>query len=402
MDALENVIQPYAWGSRTVLAELCGRPTPSPGPEAELWMGAHPSAPSRVVEDGRERSLLDLIALTPEQVLGSRVVSRFGPRLPFLLKVLAAETPLSLQAHPNLEQARAGYAAEEARGVPRDAPQRNYRDPNHKPELLCALGSFHALVGFRDVRASLRLFAELAVAPLAPFLGPLEAQADAAGLQGFFAAVMTAPAPLRATLAAATLAAALSAPHDAEFAREYRWAARLGELYPGDVGIVTALLLNLVELAPGEAVYLPAGNLHAYLQGTGVEIMASSDNVLRGGLTPKHVDLPELLRVLDFRHDEARPLRAELRGEEHVFATPAPEFRLSYFDVDGVVVPSRADGPEILLVTSGEVALHASGTELPLAHGRSALIRAADPSYELRGKGRVFRACPGLDPEVTP
>ena len=386
MDALRNTIQPYAWGSLTALAELAGRPVPSRGPEAELWMGAHPLAPSRITDGGGERSLLDLIAAQPEAVLGARVLGRFGPRLPFLLKVLAAETPLSLQAHPNLEQARAGYAAEEAQGVPLDAAHRNYKDPNHKPELICALGPFHALVGFREPQATARLFARLALAKLEPFLAFLKA----GDLRGFFQGVMTSPPALRAELAAVTQRGCLAI-SGGEFAEEYAWAARVGELYPGDVGIVIALCLNLLTLAPGQAVYLPAGNLHAYLQGTGVEIMASSDNVLRGGLTPKHVDVTELLSVLDFSAIDARPLEAERDGDEHVFRTPAPEFRLSYFDVEGTLRPQRSDGPEILLVTRGS-ALLSAGVDLQLAQGGSALIRASDPGYALSGSARVFRA----------
>jgi mannose-6-phosphate isomerase len=357
-------------------------------------MGAHPLAPSRIAAGNEERSLLDLIAAEPEPVLGRRLLSRFGPRLPFLLKVLAAETPLSLQAHPNLEQARAGYAAEEAQGVPLDAPERNYKDPNHKPELLCALDTFHALVGFRAVPDTLRLFAPLALERLAPLLELLEAQPDAGGLRRFFEAVMTSPAEVRSELAAATSSAcrAQLQQKPGEFAAEYGWANRIGGLYPGDVGIVIALCLNLLTLAPGQAVYLPAGNLHAYLQGTGVEIMASSDNVLRGGLTPKHVDVTELLRVLDFGAGPIEPLDAESVGGERVFRTPAPEFRLSYFDLEGSLRPQRSDGPEILLVTRGSASLRAGDLRLDLPQGGSALIRASDPAYELSGNARVFRA----------
>jgi mannose-6-phosphate isomerase len=240
MDALHNVIQPYAWGSRTALAELSGRPSPASQPEAELWMGAHPRAPSRISVGGDERSLLELIARVPEQVLGQRVLARFGPRLPFLLKILAAESPLSLQAHPNLEQARAGYAAEEAQGIPLDAQERNYKDPNHKPELLCALSTFHALVGFRAVDRTLRLFAPLALERLASLLALLAAEPDARGLRKFFEAVMSSPAEVRGELAAATLSACRGQ-QQGEFAEEYAWATRIGGLYPGDVVIEIAL-----------------------------------------------------------------------------------------------------------------------------------------------------------------
>ncbi len=396
MYPLRNVIQPYAWGSRTAIAALSGRPAPSAGPEAELWMGAHPSAPSRLVEGSEERSLLELIAAEPEPVLGERLVTRFGPRLPFLLKVLAAETPLSLQAHPNLEQARAGYAAEEAQGVPHDAPHRNYKDPNHKPELICALSAFHALVGFRTVADTVRLLSALKVARLEPMLAQLAAEPDAGGLRGFFETLMASPPEFRGEVSQATQGACRErAGERGEFAEEYAWASRIGELYPGDIGIVVALCLNLVRLEPGDAVYLPAGNLHAYLQGTGVEIMANSDNVLRGGLTPKHVDVPELLRVLDFSAGPFAPLRAHSDGAEHVFHTEAPEFRLSYVDVTAPLTLTRRGGPEILLVTEGNVRVSAGGSEFEIPPGGSVFVRAADPDYVLNGSGRVFRATVG-------
>ncbi len=363
-------------------------------------MGAHPSAPSRLVaregEGDGERSLLELIASESEPVLGERVLSRFGPRLPFLLKVLAAETPLSLQAHPTLEQARAGYAAEEAQGVPHDAGHRNYKDPNHKPELICALDVFHALVGFRRVTDSVRLLSKLNVDALAPLLEILTTTPDESGLRRFFEALMGSAPELQSELSQAThRACSARAGEQGEFKDEYGWGSRIGELYPGDVGIVVALCLNLLKLEPGDAVYLPAGNLHAYLQGTGVEIMANSDNVLRGGLTPKHVDVPELLRVLDFSAGPVQPLRARSEGAEQVFHTEAPEFRLSYVDVAGPLTLARRGGPEILLVTQGSVRVRAGGQELDVPRGGSAFIRAADPDYELTGEGRVFRATVG-------
>jgi mannose-6-phosphate isomerase len=354
-------------------------------------MGAHPRAPSRVHSGGGESTLLELIAREPRALLGDRVLGRFGPRLPFLMKVLAAETPLSLQAHPNLAQARAGYAAEEAAGVDVDAAERNYRDPNHKPELICALEPFHALVGFRDVAVTLQLLGALDSPSLAPLLAELGKRPDASGLRRFFEAVMTATPDVAAALSREVLAACV-APPPGEFENEYGWARRLGELYAGDLGIVIALCLNLVTLAPGEALYLPAGNLHAYLLGTGVEIMASSDNVLRGGLTPKHVDVPELLNVLDFAATTPDVLRAAGTGAERVYRTPATEFRLSRIDLEHSYSPVRSDGPEILLATEGEVTLHAGQHRLTVPQGGSALIRACDPEYDLSGRARVFRA----------
>jgi len=377
---------PYPWGSRTAIASLTGRPTPSSKPEAELWMGAHPIAPSFVTRDGARASLEDVIARAPERELGDVVVRALGPRLPFLLKVLAAAEPLSLQAHPTLDQARAGYDDEERRGIPLDAPHRNYKDRSHKPELLCALTPFDALSGFRRIDETLRLFDLLAVPELEPVLAPLRSSREATGLAETFRALMTMPNDRRPRVVDATLAAC-ARKADA-FQRERALATRLGTLYPGDIGIVSALMLELVHLEPGEAVYLGAGNLHAYLEGTGVEIMASSDNVLRGGLTKKHVDVPELLRVLDFGGGPANILRPRaVDAHEVVYDTPAHEFRLSRLDVAGAVTRT-VNGPEVLLATEGSVTTDTAS----VPKGSSVFVPAATGAYTLRGEGIVYRA----------
>ncbi len=379
MDRLENVVQPYAWGSHELLARLEGRP-PSAKPEAEVWMGAHPLAPSRT-----PRGPLDeVIQRSPAQELGPRVVERFGNKLPFLLKLLAADQPLSLQAHPSLEQARAGFAREEAAKIPLADPHRNYKDANHKPELLCALTPFHALCGFRALDATRFLLKSLGPTSLDPLFAPLQ-QGE---LEACFKALMTAretwPADQQRAAVAELKAAA--ARHGAAFPVEARWTRRIAELYPEDLAVAAALLLNHLELKPYEAIYLPAGNLHAYLGGLGVEVMATSDNVLRGGLTPKHVDVPELLRVLRF---EAGPVQV-LSGSgepEQVYLTPAPEFRLSRIAVGGPVHLERR-GPELLVCTAGEVSL--SGVVLKA--GQSAFCPDSDGPYRLGGEGELFRA----------
>jgi mannose-6-phosphate isomerase len=398
VDLLQGRIQNYAWGSRTAIAELLGHPTPAGAPEAELWMGAHPTAPSLVLRGGIWRSLQEVIADDPAVELGAPVLARFGPRLPFLLKVLAAETPLSLQAHPDLDQARTGFAAEEAAEVGRDAAHRNYKDANHKPELLCALDTFHALSGFRRASESLRLLTTIGAAELLGLADELSRTADRAGLRAFYAALTSLSAPSRVRTVNSTLEAC-AAHHDGggEFARECAWAMRLGELYPDDIGVVIALLLNLVELEPGQAVYLPAGNMHAYLHGVGVEIMANSDNVLRGGLTPKHVDPPELLRVLTFADEPVSILVARGPSVEKRYETPAAEFRLSRVQIrDGAIF--RADvrlGPEILLCVSGKIVALAEGQSRELAKGAAMFVSGTDGPYELSGDGTVYRATVG-------
>lgn len=390
---LSNIVKPYAWGSRRALAALRGDVAASATPEAELWMGAHPLAPSTLLD--RQQTLDSAIAASPAALLGEAVAGEYGGKLPFLLKILAADTPLSLQAHPSLDQAQSGYDADEARNIPLDAAIRNYKDRNHKPELLCALSEFWALCGFREVEPTLALLSELEVSELLPYQRVLEKSPNNAGIAEVFARLMQASAAERAALASVTCAACRrQVGKRGRFARELDWGARIGELYPGDVGVVSALLLNLVKLEPGEAIYLPAGNLHAYLGGTGVEIMASSDNVLRGGLTPKHVDVGELLRVLDFTPLRVAPLAPERQGSsEHVYQTPAREFRLSYFDLTGGPLTVAVRGPEIWLVTSGTASLSADAAgSVELGPARSAFVSADTGSLELRGSGRIFRA----------
>jgi mannose-6-phosphate isomerase len=379
MDRLHNTIQPYAWGSRTALAELTGRPTPSPGPEAELWLGAHPGAPSEVVRDGRPLGLDEAIALSPEQALGARVAQAFDGHLPFLLKVLAAAKPLSLQAHPSKQQAQEGFAREEAEDIPRDSPQRNYRDANHKPELICALTRFDALCGFRAVPDTLRLLEGLAVPSLAPHLQVLRNE----GPVEFLASVLQA---LERGALAKAVAEAVAARPVPGFEAECAWGVKLAAQYPGDTGLLGALALNFVTLAPGEALYLGAGNLHAYLEGVGVEVMANSDNVLRGGLTPKHVDVEELLEVLDPVAGPVTVLRPS-GAPEAVYPTPAAEFRLSRLDVKAPVTLKRW-GPDLLLVTGGAVRVAGE----TLTKGQSVFVPFSDGPVTVDGAGTVFRA----------
>jgi mannose-6-phosphate isomerase len=402
MELLINPIRAYAWGSRTAIAQLLGRPVPAPHPEAELWIGAHPTDPSKLAEP-RQRSLLDVVRADPAGQLGEPVARRFGPRLPFLLKVLAAEEPLSIQAHPSAEQAAAGFARENEAGIPLDAHERNYKDPDHKPELLCALTEFHALAGFRPVAETVHLLAALDVPELAGHTRLLAGQPDADGLRALFTTWITLPAQALAQLMPHLLAACVAHIRDrGRYARECRTVLQLAEAYPNDPGVLTSLLLNHLVLAPGEAIYLPAGNLHSYLHGTGIEIQANSDNVLRGGLTPKHVDVPELLRVVNFAALHQPVLCGEPAGRQTVYPTPTPEFELSRLDwASGETEPVPLDTgrPLILLSVAGAASVQAAdGRELRLPRGSAAWLAANDPPAKICATGqqtRVFLASTG-------
>lgn len=396
MELLDNPIRPYAWGSRTSIADLLGKPVPAPHPEAEMWLGAHPGDPSRI----GDTSLLDVLAADPDGQLGAAVARRWDGRLPFLLKVLAAEEPLSLQAHPSAKQAAEGYAREEERGIPRDASNRNYPDPTPKPELLCALTEFHALAGFRDPERTVELLRAVSSPGLAPYVDLLAADPNREGLRALFTTWITLPQPAIDSLVPELLdECVVHVKEHGPFELECRTLLELGESYPGDPGVLAAVLLNRVVLAPGEAIFLPAGNLHTYLRGTGVEVLANSDNVLRGGLTPKHVDVPELLRVLDFGYGDMPVTTGEPAGARHVYRTAAPEFELSRLEwtSDGEPVTLPGGTPRVLVTIDGSVAMG----DLTVGRGQSVWVPASDPDLVLtpaaRGT-RAFVATPGRMP----
>ncbi|WP_410641533.1 mannose-6-phosphate isomerase, class I [Amycolatopsis sp. lyj-346] len=405
MELLRNAVRPYAWGSRTAIPELLGRPVPAPHPEAELWMGAHPGDPSHVIgPDGTERSLLELVDADPVTQLGERCAKRWGGRLPFLLKILAAEEPLSMQAHPSAAQAAEGHAREERLGIPRDAANRNYPDPTAKPELVCALTEFHALAGFRTPDRTVKLLKAIETPGLAKYTGLLEAQPDPDGLRALFTTWITLPQPSLDSLLPEVLDACVRHVQEhGEFAVECRTILELGETHPRDAGVLAALLLNRLTLRAGEAIYLPAGNLHLYLHGTAVEILANSDNILRCGLTPKHVDVPELLRVVDFAYGEMPVQCGDDGGRMAVYRTDAPEFELSRVEWaagqdDEISVDSV--GPQILLCTAGELLVTADdGEKVELRRGQSVWLPAVDPPVRVRALGsdraQLFRATAG-------
>ncbi|MEU2163081.1 mannose-6-phosphate isomerase, class I [Streptomyces chengbuensis] len=379
MDRLSNTVRPYAWGSTTLIPELLGV-APTGEPQAEMWMGAHPGAPSQT---GRG-SLHDVIGADPARELGRPALEAFGPRLPFLLKLLAAGAPLSLQVHPDRAQAQEGFAAEEKAGIPLDAPHRNYKDGNHKPELVCALTPFDGLCGFRPPVEAADFLSGLDVDSLKPYVDLLHAHPEEAALREVLTAVLSAdPEEMAHTVAEATAAAERLGGAYAPF-------AATAHHFPGDPGVIAAMLLNHVRLQPGEALFLGAGVPHAYLGGLAVEIMANSDNVLRCGLTPKHVDVPELLRVVRFEAGDPGVLRPEASpsGEE-LYDTPIDEFRLSRFvrPEGAAPVDLTLPTPQILLATAGRP----NAGELTLAPGQSVFVPAGEKA-ELSGTGTVFRA----------
>ena len=370
---ITNTPRDYAWGSTSAIADLLGT-TPSGGPEAELWLGAHPGSPSRV--EGSDDTLVDILE----------------GRLPFLLKVLAAASPLSLQAHPTMAQAAVGFERENALGIPLDAPDRNYKDAFHKPELIFALSeSFRALCGFRPAHATAstveRMIGALPGDPaLNGFSDRLTSDDD---LRSAFEWLVTGGDDVD-ELVEAVVEAAAKLEGD-----NFTLVGELAAAYPGDPGIVVSLMLNLVTLKPGEVLYLPAGNIHAYVEGLGIELMAASDNVLRGGLTPKHVDVPELLSVLDFTPVPVPYLEPiPLPGGVALYQPGVPDFELAVVTepVDGTRYALAGDS--IVLCTAGEFALAGEKGSVTLTRGGSVFVTAEESTLTISGDGALFVAGP--------
>ncbi len=367
---ITNTPRDYAWGSDGAISALLGTP-PTGRPEAELWLGAHPGSPSALVE--KQGTLLDVVE----------------GRLPFLLKVLAAGSPLSLQAHPTMDQAQAGFERENAAGVPLDAPSRNYKDAFHKPELVYALSErFEALCGFRsaaETRAALERLLERR-GPSAPIEAWMSRLHSDAAIRDTFTWLISRGEGVPALIAALTA-------HADHATAALDTVADLAAAYPGDPGIAISFMLNRVTLNRGEALYLPAGNIHAYLSGVGIELMASSDNVLRGGLTPKHVDVAELLEVLDFTPVPVPYLVPERpQTGVAVFRPDVPDFVL-------IAAEASADipltGPAIALCVEGEFALAGEQNAALLTRGEALYLTADEAELTVTGEGLLFVATTG-------
>jgi mannose-6-phosphate isomerase len=393
MARLTGVVQPYAWGSRTAIPEFLGM-EPTGEPQAELWFGAHPLAPSMIEGEPLDK----VVANDPVGVVGRTSVAVFGARLPFLLKVIAAAQPLSLQAHPSREQAEAGFAHEQASGIPREASNRTYRDGWPKPEVLCALVETEALCGFREPNETYQLFERLGVASALELVKPLGA-ADAPAkerLATVFSRLLRLTPEQRSVIT--DVARAAESVKGSGDVASFAWTAGALNLYfPGDPGVLAALLMNKITLQPGDALFMPPGNLHAYLSGGGVEIMANSDNVMRGGLTPKYVNVDELLAILDFTPG-FRGLITPIEESRGVwrYPAPAPEFTLWRLETDGepVAVPAPSSG-RVLLMTDGDLTATSPTAKLDLVRGEAALLTAGEEAI-VSGRGTAFVGGPGV------
>ena len=391
---LKNTVQEYEWGSYTAVPELLGIDSPANTPQAELWMGAHPKAPSKVKLNGEWMSLMKLIEKNPKDILGKEVAEKYSNRLPYLFKILAAAKPLSIQAHPSLAQAKEGFIRENSLGIPLDAHNRNYKDDNHKPECICALTFFWALNGFRKISGILALLEKICPQGLKSDLNNLRGEPNSLGLKNFFQAIMTMDRAQQNQIIADAI---INSRKFTEDDQAYKWMIDLHNEYPEDIGVFSPILLNLICLKPGQAMFLPAGELHAYLDGVGIELMANSDNVLRGGLTPKHVDVPELLNVLNFKEREIDILSPEESNEcERIYSSHADEFVLSVITLKRNLTcysPTNRS-VEILLCTDGEVIITDLGNndKLAFGKGKSIIIPSAVKRYCIEGNATLYKA----------
>ena len=405
---LQGVVQHYDWGGFDFIPKLLGRSHPSPKPCAELWMGSHPNGPALVQIEDRNIPLPELIASAREEILGDSVVSQFHDGLPYLFKVLDARKMLSIQAHPTLGQAAAGFDAEEKAGVPLNVPIRNYKDRNHKPEVHVALTDFWMLHGFRPLEEIVITLESMA--ELKPLIPDLHSRLKLAGndpairallLRGLYERIMTMP-QAEVDQFLNPLVRRLKKQPTADKDHPDFWAARAAREFPLpdghlDRGIFSIYLLNLVRLLPGEGTYQPAGTLHAYLEGANVELMANSDNVLRGGLTPKRIDVPELLRILNFSDGKVEIIRGQnVSLVETAFPTPAAEFELSRIRLDSAQTyqSGARPGPDILIVLNGNVTANSGDTTLIMKPGEI-LFAPQKAHYALAAAGKpalVFKA----------
>jgi len=388
---LDNVIQNYAWGSKESISHLFGIDNSAHQPQAEIWMGAHPNGCSRVAETGE--LLSDVVSQNKESMFGDYTVMRFG-ELPYLFKVLAADSPLSIQVHPTKQKAEAGYLRENEQGIDLHAPNRNYKDANHKPELVYALTFYKAMNGFRPIEQILSLFRQLGIKSLEAELSALEDHPNKDGLKTFFCAIMSLDEERKAA-ALADLDVALERGPKTALAREVLdYVAEFKRHYPQDIGLLSPLFLNTVELAPGEAMFLHAETPHAYVQGTALEIMANSDNVLRAGLTPKHIDVAELIDNTSFHSTQPDEIKLAPICKEGKLSYPIPvdDFGFDILSSGEQTQQQYLRGAEILFCVEGQVTVTVAGKSLLLKPGESVFVTSDSKVYQYRGKGTLARA----------
>ncbi len=388
---LDNVIQTYAWGSQTSIQQLFGIENETGQPQAEIWMGAHPNGCSKMETTGE--LLSDIIKKYPVETLGHYTYQRFGD-LPYLFKVLAADKPLSVQVHPKLSDAKIGFEKENQKGIELNAFNRNYKDANHKPELVYALTFYRAMNGFRPIAEMVSIFEQANVSVLSEAVAQLKASPTSSSLQAFFTTVMSLTGKDK-TDALAQLIEGSDTKAKTKVAREaFDMVVEFSEEFSDDIGLFSPLMLNVIELEPGEAMFLHAATPHAYVQGTGLEIMANSDNVLRAGLTPKHMDIEELISHTEFHSIpfDAIRLNPIKKDNKQNYPIPVDDFGFEIMEVLGAMETQFVRGAEILFCVEGEVTIENEQSTVTIKAGQSVFVCNNSDYYRYSGQGRIARA----------
>jgi len=379
---MKNPIKNYLWGSKTFLAKLFGQDEQTFEPQAELWMGTHPQGISQIKVNDNWISLETFIANDSEKVLGKRIASQSGNKLPFLFKILAIDKPLSIQVHPDKNQAAIGFESENQREIPLSAPNRNFKDRSHKPELVCALTPLWAMCGFRSYEAIQSNFMSMNVSQ--EIFNPEQT------INKFFYQLMHLDIDQKNQLIATAVQHAQSRTEQTH----WQWVTRLAMHFPNDIGVLAPLFLNIFCLNPGQGLFLQPGILHAYLDGNAVEIMCNSDNVIRGGLTVKHIDVETLLDIVSTSNEDIKPIHPEMgQPNEWHYPIPIDSFSLTRYDIHPEhCLNTTVNGPEILLCVKGKIRIAQDNDSIYLKPGMSAFVSHEADYYTIGGNGELFRA----------
>jgi len=378
---MKNPIKNYAWGSRTFISHLTGQETPSQEPQAELWMGSHPQGESLVECDSHWIPLSSLVSNNPDTVLGDNLARQFDNNLPFLFKILAIDHPLSIQTHPNDCQAIEGYERENQLKIPLSSAKRNFKDRYHKPELVCALTPLWAMCGFRTIESIQKNFE-----PLGSIIVPGQSIQSATN---FFAHLMLLTDNDKSQL----IDTAVQYGQTRRDQTQWQWVCRLASLFKDDIGVLAPLFLNTICLNPGEALFLEPGVLHAYLEGNAVEVMYNSDNVIRGGLTVKHIDIDTLLEIISPDGELIQIHPQMIQENQWLYQTPVNCFSLIRYNMpSGHEMAISVNGPEILLCVKGSLTIRQNENMITLKQGMSAFVSHETRSYELYGDGIIYKA----------
>lgn len=392
---LEPAFKLYSWGSYTAIQNMTGRKELEGKTAAEMWMGDHPSGLNSIKEDSSLYPLHNLVESYPEKLIGKSSHEKFPGTIPFLLKVLGAEKPLSIQSHPDKKQAEEGFERENILNIGMKDFNRGYKDRNHKPEIILALTPFKMMKGFRRYEKIKENFSLYCPESSEMLFFNCPGYSEEKNIKSFFKKIMSAGRHDSENMINEALSAINKGKSEDNDKTVSEMIKKFSEYYPGDPGILSPLYLNCAVLSPGDAVYIPAGELHAYIEGTGIELMANSDNVFRGGLTAKHVDREELYKILRYRPTEIKKIEGKKEKGETFFFTESEEFLLSeiVLDKDKKYNSAEDRNIDILICCEGSAeVLDSGGCRINVSKGESFLVPSSTGRYSIIGEGVFYKA----------